>query len=174
VYRTPIAVVLSAVTILVAAFGLSGCGEDRPPAATPTPSGSSGAPPGPPAVPLPPPTALTDVLARLADVTVPGTAKVALVEDPRPDDAAALDRFGRALADNGFTPPTFDARDMAWAVDEPGDIVATVVVTAPDPAVTPFTFPMEFSQDGPGWRLTRATADDLFALDAPATASPTR
>jgi hypothetical protein len=171
VRRTLIAVVLSAVTSLVAAFGLSGCGSDNPPLATLSPPAPTGAA-APPAVALPAPEALTDVLYRLGDVSVPGAAKVGLIENTRPDDAATLDRFDRALADNGFIPLTFQADDIAWAAAGPGNVVATIGVTTPDPGKA-FRFPMEFTPNGAGWQLTRATADQLLALGASATAAPT-
>jgi len=175
VRRTPFAVVLSAVTLAVAAFGLCGCGADRPPAAMP-PQPSLSAPPSaaatPPGVPLPAATALTDVLYRLADTQVPGGDKVGLIEDGRPDDAATLDRFGKALSDNGFTPLTIDARDLAWAAAGPGNVVATVVFTGPGPGKT-FQFPMEFTPNGTGWQLTRATADQVLDLEPSAAPTPT-
>ncbi len=87
-------------------------------------------PEAPPTAPLPAPEALTGVLDRLADVSVPGADKVVLVEQGTADDAAALDKFGRALADNGFTPLTFEATDLAWSQTEPANVVATVKVTA--------------------------------------------
>lgn len=168
------AVVRSAVTILVAAFGLSyglsGCGSDKPPAPAPSSAVSSvpAAPafPPPPA-PLPPPSALTDVLYRLADPAVPGEQKLTLIADAGPGDAAALDRFGKALADNGYHPMTFDAADLAWA-GAADDVVATVIArTPPGRTGGDFTFPMEFARtpDG-GWQLTRESADMLLQVDA--------
>ncbi|MCV7268601.1 hypothetical protein [Mycolicibacterium doricum] len=167
------AVVRSAVTVLVAAFGLSvglgGCGSDKPPAPAPSPVASTPAAAAAPAVPapLPPPSALTDVLYRLADPNVPGTEKLGLVEDAGPGDAATLDRFGKALADNGYHPMTFDAADLAWAAAA-DDVVATVIArTPPGRTGGDFTFPMEFARtpDG-GWQLTRDSADTLLEVDA--------
>ncbi|KUI21776.1 hypothetical protein AU195_02960 [Mycobacterium sp. IS-1496] len=167
------AVVRSAVTLVVAAFGLSwclsGCGSDNPPAPPPAPvSSTPAAAPAPPVpAPLPPPIALTDVLYRLADPAVPGTEKLGLVEDAGPGDAAALDRFGKALADNGYHPMTFDAADLAWAA-ESDDVVATVIArTPPGRTGGDFTFPMQFARtpDG-GWQLTRDSADTLLEVDA--------
>lgn len=164
----------TAVTVLVAAFGLSvglgGCGSDKPPAPVPSAAVSSApaAPPvPPPPAPLPPPSALTDVLYRLADPNAPGTQRAGLIEDAGPGDPAALDRFGRALADNGYHLMTFDAADLTWtaAGDE---VVATVIArTPPGRTDGDFTFPMEFAPtpDG-GWLLTRDSADMLLEVDA--------
>lgn len=166
--------VRNAVTVLVAAFGLSvalnGCGSDRPPAPAPTTSSSPAiaAPaPAPPPAPLPPPSALTDVLYRLADPNVPGAEKLILIEDSGPGDVVALDRFAKALADNGYHPMTFDAADLAWAADT-DDVVATVIArTPPGHTGGDFTFPMEFARTPDGaWHLTRDSADMLFAVDA--------
>jgi hypothetical protein len=167
------AVVRSAVTLVVAAFGLSfglgGCGSDNPPAPPPSPVASTpAAAPAPPVpAPLPPPSALTDVLYRLADPNVPGAEKLVLVEDAGPGDAAALDRFGKALADNGYHPMTFDAADLAWA-ESADDVMATVIArTPPGRTGGDFTYPMEFARtpDG-GWQLARDSADTLLAVDA--------
>lgn len=165
--RTTISRYLSAATVTVAAFGLSGCGDDSPPPAPP-PSTSVSSPVAapPPAAPLPAPDALTDVLYRLADVNAPGEARAALVQDSGPGDAAALDRFGKALADNGFLPLTFEARDLAWSPTRSGDVTATVVVTTPNPQAGEFSFPMEFAPQGSGWSLTRETADLLLDFGA--------
>lgn len=157
---------LSAVTIaMVTAFGVSGCGSDQPPAPTPsdlihamTPSTSA-----PAAAPLPPPEALTGVLARLADTSIPPEQKLALVQYATPDDQAALGNFGQALADGGFRDPTIEATDLTWSAT-PGNVEATVrIAPAADPART-FTFPMEFSPLRDGWQLTRTTADQLLVL----------
>lgn len=168
----------SAVTLVVAAFGLSwcliGCGSDKPPAAPPTPvaSSPSAAPVGPPPpAPLPPPSALTDVLYRLTDPAVPGGEKLALIQESNPADASALDRFTKALGDNGYHPMTFDAADLAWAgdgVDAGHVVVATVIArTPPERTGGDFTFPMDFARtpDG-GFQLSRESADLLFEVDA--------
>ena len=55
------------------------------------------------------------MLVRLSDPAVPGADKIGLVELATADDAAALDKFGRALADNGALPLTFDATDLKWS-----------------------------------------------------------
>ena len=173
--RTLIRTVLSAATVMVAAFGLTGCGSDQP-AATPPPASSSSlagtavAPPS--AAPLPAPEALTDVLNRLADVAVPGEARAGLIQESGPGDAAALDRFGKALADNGFLPLTFQARDVAWSSTRTGDVMATVVVTTPNPEAGEFSFPMEFTPQGQGWQLTRDTANLLLDFGAAQTPPP--
>ena len=144
-----------------------------PPAAT-TPSSAPVAAP-PPAAPLPPPSALTDVLFRLADPAVPGADKVGLVEHATAGDAAALDRFGRALQDGGFTPLTFEARDVTWAPVTPGNVVSTVVVKAPNrQSGGDFTFPMEFTPVRGSWQLTRQTADLLLELGGAPSPTPTR
>lgn len=166
--------VLSAATI-VAALGLCGCSSGDHPAKSshPTTSVQTSTPEAPPAAPLPAPEALTGVLDRLADVNVPGADKVVLVEQGTADDAAALDKFGRALADNGFTPLTFEATDLAWSQTEPANVVATVKVTAGgNGSAQDFSFPMEFSPHGDGWQLTRHTADLLLVMGAGAAPAP--
>ncbi|CDO33469.1 LppK protein [Mycolicibacterium vulneris] len=159
--------VLSAATI-VAALGLCGCSSPDHPASSSHPKTSAlttTAPAAPPAAPLPAPEALTGVLDRLADVNVPGADKVVLVEQGTADDAAALDKFGKALADNGFTPLTFEATDLAWSQTEPANVVATVKVTSGgDGSARDFSFPMEFTPHGDGWQLTRHTADLLLVM----------
>ncbi|AIY47083.2 putative conserved lipoprotein lppK [Mycobacterium sp. VKM Ac-1817D] len=113
------------------------------------------------------------MLDRLADVNVPGADKVGLVEQGSANDAAALDKFGRALADNGFTPLTFEADDLAFSQTEPKNVVATVKVTAGgEDSTRNFSFPMEFTPHGDGWQLTRHTADLLLVMGAGAEASP--
>ncbi|MFV8051139.1 hypothetical protein [Mycobacterium sp. 48b] len=166
--------VLGAATI-VAALGLCGCSSSDHPARSSHPKTSAlttTAPAAPPAAPLPAPEALTGVLDRLADVNVPGAEKVVLVEQGTADDAAALDKFGRALADNGFTPLTFEANDLAWSQTEPNNVVATVKVTAGgENSARDFSFPMEFTPHGDGWQLTRHTADLLLVMGAGAETS---
>ena len=115
------------------------------------------------------------MLYRLADPAVPGADKVGLVEHATAGDAAALDRFGRALQDGGFTPLTFEARDVAWAQATPGDVVATIVVKAPNrQSGGDFTFPMEFAPVHGTWQLTRQTADLLLELGEATSPTPTR
>lgn len=60
--------------------------------------------------PLPPPNALTDVLARMADANIPGADKLDLVENATPADGAAMDKFATALRDGGYAPATFGRR----------------------------------------------------------------
>ncbi|MEW2482621.1 hypothetical protein AB0876_23820 [Mycobacterium sp. NPDC049093] len=166
--------VLSAATI-VAALGLCGCSSGEHPAkrSHPTTSAvSTTMPAAPPSAPLPAPEALTGVLDRLADVNVPGADKVVLVEQGTAEDAAALDKFGRALADNGFMPLTFEATDLAFSPTEPKNVVATVKATAGgEHSDRTFSFPMEFTPHGDGWQLTRHTADMLLVMGAGAEAS---
>ncbi|WP_442930942.1 hypothetical protein [Mycolicibacterium sp. 050232] len=180
--RSRIAVLSAATT--VAALGLCGCTSGDRPASSSHPSTSpltTTAPAAPPSAPLPAPEALTGVLDRLADVNVPGADKVVLVEQGTADDAAALDKFGRALADNGFTPLTFEATDLTWSQSEPANVVATVKVTAGgEGSARDFSFPMEFTPHGDGWQLTRHTADLLLVMgagagtSAPPAPTPTR
>lgn len=170
-HRRPVTAL--SVAIAMAALGLSGCAPDPVPTAPTATISSVPAPPGQPA--LPAPEALTDVLTRLADPSIPGVQKVPLVQYATPDDAAALDRFGKALADNGLAAPTIQATDLAWAPGQPGDVVATITVTsaAPDPAAKPFVYPMQFTPAGSGWQLTKATADQLLDMGQGAPTSTT-
>ena len=165
---------LSAVTALVAAFGLCGCNSDAPPAAEPSAATTMTTPVAAPASsPLPAPQALTDVLARLSDPAVPGADKISLVELATADDAAALDKFGKALADNGALPLTFDAVDLKWSETEVGNVVATVNVTTANKPPGKFSFPMEFTPVRDGWQLTRKTADLLLDFgQGPTATSP--
>jgi hypothetical protein len=124
---------------------------------------------------LPSPIALTDVLARLADPAIPGTDKVGFVQSSTPADAAALDRFAKALHDSGYTPLTFEARDLTWAQDQPGNVNANITINAANPQGPgrDMTFPMEFRPQGDTWQLTRQTADLLLQLGEQPTATPT-
>lgn len=168
-------VVLSAATVTVAALGLSGCGADLPPPSTglPTSEGvtassasSSSSAPSSTAAPLPPPDALAGVLYQLADNSIPGERKLALVQFAAPEEQPALENFGRALADGGFRQLTVEANDLSWSAT-PGNVIATVRLgTADDPART-FSFPMEFSPMRDGWQLTRRTADQLLTIGGP-------
>ena len=179
-HRTTRATVLSAVAI-AAALGLGACGGDdapsspaaveTPPPITKPPGGPTSAPPS--ADPLPPPTALTDVMGKLADPNIPGTEKVGLVEYATADDTEALDRFGRALRDGGFMPVTFEATDLTWSQANRGNVVANVTIDTASPQNGgKFTFPMEFSPIHGSWQLTRQTADMLLALGQEPTATP--
>lgn len=161
----------------VAALGLCGCTTTDHPAATAPPDTPSAVessslpatpiPDAPGGPPLPPPSALTDVMARLSDLAVPGDQKIKLIENAAPREAAGLDRFTAALRDNGSLPLTFEARDLAWSSSEPGNVVATVVITAAGPRGGQFAFPLEFAPSEGTWQLTRQTADLLLALDDP-------
>jgi hypothetical protein len=160
----------------VAALGLSGCGNETQPAATSAPPATmpSTTVQPPPAAPLPPPDALTAVLSKLADPAVQGEDKVGLVEHGTADDAAALNKFGKALQDGGFTPLSFEASNVAWSQADPGNVLATITVrTANRESGGAFSFPMEFNPMRNGWQLTRQTADLLLQLGEPPTATPT-
>lgn len=125
----------------------------------------------PVAAPMPPPEALIDVLNRLSDPAVPGADKVSLVELATADDAAALDKFGKALADNGALPLTFEAVDLKWSDSKTGNVVATVNVTTANKPPGKFSFPMEFAPVRDGWELTRKTANLLLDFGEGATAT---
>lgn len=156
-------VLLSAVTIsIVAAFGLSGCGADRSADAPERPRTSASAP-APDAAPLPAPEALSTVLLRLADVAVPPPEKVGLLQYGTPDDEPVLRGFGDTLAANGYAPLSVEATNLAWA-PQPGSVSATVTFSSPDPAVAPFTYPMEFAPSRNGWQLSRRTAEQILPL----------
>jgi hypothetical protein len=158
----------SAVTVgaaVVVALGLSGCshGESASPSSSvPLPSSAPAA--APQAAVLPAPEALTDVLYRLADPAVPGADKLNLVEGAKPDDTATLDKFATALKDGGYVPLTFEATDIAWSEQDPGNATATINVTTPNPETSGFSFPMEFTPRGDGWQLSQKTAEMLLAL----------
>lgn len=178
--RTTCSAVLGAVAI-AAALGLSGCSEEThqpaaavetpAPIAQPTTAIPSQTSPG--IAPLPPPEALTAVMDKLADAGVAGADKVGLVQYATANDAAALDRFGRALGDSGFTPLTFEARDLKWAPGDPGNVVASIVIKTANPRSGDFTFPMEFSPSQGTWQLTRQTADMLLQLGQEPATAPT-
>jgi hypothetical protein len=150
---------------------LAGC--DSPPPAAPEPTATTSAlaaPVAPVSSPLPAQAALIDVLTRLSDPAVAGADKIGLVELATADDAAALDKFGKALADNGALPLTFDAVDLKWSDTEAGNVVATVNVTTANSPPATFSFPMEFTPVPDGWQLTRKTADLLLDFGQGATA----
>lgn len=154
--------VLSAATIFVAAFGLSGC-SDTGSAPTPTAVTTTTAA-GTQGAALPEPGVLTDVLARLTDPAVPGDAKLALIEGATAAETTSLDNFTKALADNHMLPLTFTADDVAWSEQNPGKVLATVTATSAKEGSVPFTFPMEFIPTQLGWQLSRETTDLLLAL----------
>ncbi len=152
--------VLGAAT-LVAAFWLSGCTRE---VAAPTPTATTAVSASQNTSPLPEPVALTDLLGRLADPAVPGTDKLPLVQDATASDAGALDNFTRALQDNHMVPLTFTAADMAWSDQSPGNVVANITATGPDPNIGGLSFPMEFIPVGGGWQLSRRTVDTLLVF----------
>lgn len=129
-------------------------------------------PPGLPVDPLPPPTALSDVMNRIADSTVPGADKIGLIESGTVGDATALDKFGQALVQNGYTPATFEARDLRWVQEPPDTVSALVSLKTDNPQAGDFSFPMEFVLVDNTWRLTRKTADELLQPDASAPQTP--
>jgi len=142
---------------------LSACDSPPPPAAPEsTETTSLVAPTAPNGSPLPAPDALIDVLNQLSDPTVPGANKIDLVELATADDAAALDKFSKALADNGALPLTFEATDLKWSEAEADNVVATVNVTTATKPPGKFSFPMEFTPVHDKWELTRKTADLLL------------
>jgi hypothetical protein len=49
-----------------------------------------------------------------------------------------------------------------------------VTISTADPAVKPFTFPMEFSPMRDAWQLTRRTADQLLPMVAATSPTPSR
>jgi hypothetical protein len=176
VHRT-CATTLGAVT-LVAALGLSGCSDDSSSVLSPTPFSPSGPPTVPPpptetGAPLPPAATLTDLMGRLSDPDVPGADKVGLVQYGTPADAAALDRFVKALHDSGYAPLTFDATDMTWAQDQPGNVIANITMKPGGPQATgkDLKFPMEFAPQQSNWQLTRQTADLLLQMGQQPTAA---
>lgn len=174
------AAVLSAVAI-AAALGLSACGDEpapRPPASPATPAPITKPPtvetaePSAEVAPLPPPNALTDVLARLADGAVPGADKLDLIEDATPADGASMDKFATALRDGGYAPVTFEATDLTWADGQPGVVLAIVTIRTANPQAGDFTFPMEFRFADGRWQLSRRTADSLLQIGEPAPPPP--
>ncbi|MBV8967401.1 MAG: hypothetical protein JO191_14640 [Mycobacteriaceae bacterium] len=174
--RAVVAAVAAALLSCVATF--AGCGKPTHPAASePSTSAtpSSVAPSPPPDAALPPPEALTDVLYRLADTSIPADQKVPLVEGATNDDATKFDKFGKALQDSGYTPVGFTAENIAWASSSAGNVTADVTVHSQNPAMSNgFTFPMEFTPaPGGGWQLSRTTADILLTFNQnPATPTP--
>ncbi len=153
---------LSAVTILVAAFGLSGCSQAAEPVATPSSPTTTAAASN--AVPLPDPAALTDVLATLSDPAIAGADKLPLVEGSTVAESGVLDNFAKALQDNQMLPLTFVANGLTWSGQDPGNVQATVTATPARPDGGTFTFPMLFKPTSTGWQLARETADLLLAF----------
>ena len=173
--RRPTALAAVAAALL---SGVVACGKDTHPAASESSSPtttSSSVIAAPADAPLPPPEALTDVLYRLSDTSIPGDQKVDLIEGAGAGDER-LDKFGKALQDSGYTPVGFTAENIAWATDSPGNVTADVTVHSQNPAMTNgFTFPMEFKQTPQGgWQLSKTTADILLTYNQnPATPTPT-
>lgn len=175
----PLSVALSTATTL-AVVGLAACSSKQPASESSTisslPPATSSQAAAPVTAPLPPPEALTDVLARLADPNVPGDAKVSLVEGATPESAATLDKFTNALRDNGYLPMTFAANNVAWSDKNPSHVMATVSVNTAHANNGNFTFPMEFTPSASsqgGWQLSRRTAEMLLALrKSPAATTP--
>jgi hypothetical protein len=162
--------ILSAATI-VAALGVSGCSAHAPESAATSSTSATAAPAQAQTVTLPDPAALIDVLNRLSDPAVAGSDKLPLVEGATDDDAAALDKFAKALQDNHMLPLAFAATDLVWSPDVPGNVTANVQATPAAPGVGAFSFPMEFRPVGPAWQLSRQTADLLLALGTTAQGS---
>jgi hypothetical protein len=170
------AVILSAVAI-AAALGLGACGADsepkQPAATTHTPPTVAVQEPAlPPAAPLPPPSALTEVMNRIADPDVPGADKITLIDSAVPADAAAMDKFGQALRQNGYTPLTFEARDLKWVHGTSDTVSALVSLKSANPQAGDFSYPMEFIETDHSWQLARRTADELLQPDADAPQTP--
>jgi hypothetical protein len=149
---------------LAAAFGLAGCVDEQPPAtpSTSTTPAAVGAVPN--QAPLPAPEALAGVISTLADTSVPAEQKVGLVQHATVDDEPALTKFGQALKDSGFVPVTVTADDLKWSTN-PGNVTATVTIGSPNPAVKPFTYPLEFTPMRDTWQLTKRSADELLPLN---------
>ena len=161
----------------MAALGLGGCSDSSsgpsPILAELTQPPTVPAPPTDTGAPLPTPATLTDVLGRLADTNVPGNLKVGLVEHGTAADAAALDRWTKALHDSAYAPVTFDAAGLMWAQDQPGNVIANVTIKSANPqASKDMTFPMEFTPAPDSWQLTRKTTDMLLQLGQTPTATP--
>lgn len=161
------AVIAGAVVAVV--FTLGGCDTAERAAVRPSAPRSPTPTVGQVAEPLPPPEALVEVLTRIADPNVPGTDKLELIESATPADAAAMDRFGRALDQPGYAPVTFEATELHWAQNHPGRVTARVTMRPADPENGEFSYPMEFTRSDDGWQLTRRTADALLVYgDDPA------
>ncbi len=169
--------ILSAVAIATA-LGLGACGaksEEKPADAaiqTSPPTVEDQQAEVPPATPLPPATALSDVMNRIADSNVPGADKTALIESATPADATAMDKFGQALRQNGYTPLNFEARDLRWVQGTPDAVWALVSLKSANEQAGDFSYPMEFILTDNAWQLTRRAADELLAPDADTPQTP--
>ncbi|MCW2651492.1 MAG: hypothetical protein QOE41_4788 [Mycobacterium sp.] len=170
------ALALVAAALFVFVPGLTACGGKSHPAASEsvlpnTTAGPAAAPE--PVAPPPPPEVLTDVLYKLADTSVPGAQKVNLIEGATVDNAAQIDKFGKALQDNQYTPLGFTAENIAWSDTTAGNVTADVAVHSENPSLGGgFTFPMEFRPFEGGWQLARTTADILLTLGQNQAAAP--
>ncbi len=116
-------------------------------------------------------------MVRLTAPDVAGADKVVLIQDTSPDDAAAIDRFDKAVTDGGYRPLTFEANDVAWSTKPGGNVMATIVIRTSNSQAGEngvFNFPMEFAPTGTDWQLTRDSADDLlqYGGDAPSSETP--
>jgi hypothetical protein len=163
--RSTVAAAVVAALISVTAF--AACDKTpNDPAATATADPPVPMRAGPvPEAALPAPEVLTEVLYKLADTSVPGEQKVSLIEGATADEGAQLDKFGKALADSGYTPLGFIATDIAWSDTVPANVSAKVTARSENPALAGgFTFPMEFRPYFGKWQLSRKTADMLLAL----------
>jgi hypothetical protein len=166
--------------VAAAALGLSvslsGCSPSESKVATS--GGPSVLPPmssgiaDPAIAPLPPPEAVTGVLSRLVDPSVPGADKVSLIEGATSDSAPTIDKFTNALRDNGYMPMTFTATNMTWSDKNPTDVMATINVNSTRGNNGIFNFPMEFTPFQGGWQLSKQTADMLLALGNPSSIPP--
>lgn len=169
--------ILSAVAI-AAALGLGACGaqseQKQPEAAVETapPTVGDQVPAGPPAAALPPPTALADVMGRIADSNVPGADKTALIESAAPGDVDEMDKLGQALTQNGYTPLTFEARDLRWVQGTSDTVSAVISLKSANPQAGDFSYPMDFILTDNTWQLTRGSADELLQPDADASQTP--
>jgi hypothetical protein len=162
---------LSAVAAM-AALAVAGCNKDMPPAAEPLPSATTAVQTSLNAAPLPTADALTAVLYRIADPSVPPEQKVGLIEHATTEDQAQLASFTKALGDNGFIPLNVSATDLAWSANHPGNVVATVTLNSVATPTNKFTYPMEFSPLGTDWQLNRQTANLLLSPGKPGAGAP--
>jgi len=157
---------------LTSSVGLTGCNKDMPPAAEPLPSATTAVQTSLNAAPLPPADALTGVLHRITDPTIPPEQKVALIEHGTTEDQAELATFTKALVDNGYIPLDISAVDLAWSANHPGNVMATVTLTSVTTPANKFTYPLEFSPQGTGWQLNRQTANMLLSPGKPGQPNP--
>lgn len=155
------------VATTAAVLGLAGCNKAMPPAAQPLPSSTTPVQTSLNPAPLPPVDALTGVLYRIADPSVPPEQKIALIEHATTEDQAELATFAKALADNGFIPLTVTATDLAWSANHPGNVVATVTLSSATTPANKFSYPMEFSPLGATWQLNRQSANLLLSPGKP-------